>query len=110
MKSNDLIFIGFVVLFSLTFLYLDFYEIRKEFKNNTSIIINNSQECLPNQTISCKNSKNCSGFRICRDGKWSECIVNKICIPGKVYKCYIDECTPGNKTCNECGTGYSECK
>ncbi len=52
----------------------------------------------------------CMGYRVCESGEWSECKMNRICIPGEIKPCIENYCAKGYKTCNECGTGYSECQ
>lgn len=68
-----------------------------------------ADECALDSTINCTNSGGCSGYKMCRDGKWGECIVRKICSPGDRTGCFVNGCTTGHSTCNACGTAYENC-
>lgn len=67
--------------------------------------------CVAGQQKNCSTSSNCSGVSVCASGEWSACIVKKTCVPGSIKVCPIQGgCGYGRQTCNECGTGYAECK
>lgn len=69
------------------------------------------QECVDGQTISCVDEKNCPGKKTCVLGTWLNCYVERICTPKEKKICALgDGCNFGYKECNECGTGWSECK
>ncbi|MBI2079208.1 hypothetical protein HYT84_00460 [Candidatus Micrarchaeota archaeon] len=65
-------------------------------------------ECTGSESSSC-NIGSCSGKKTCINGKFSECSLEIICTPGSQASCVENACANGYKTCNECGTGYSEC-
>lgn len=67
-------------------------------------------ECVDNSVISCTTKEGCVGIKKCRNGVWSECIVVKKCLPGEKRACYINSCEMGYQICNECGTGFGECR
>lgn len=70
---------------------------------------NRFPECIFGQQIPCSNYMNCTGHRVCRGGKWSECIIWKLCTPGTKTGCFVDSCRMGYATCNSCGTAYENC-
>lgn len=65
-------------------------------------------ECTEGENITCTLG-NCTGYRVCELGEWSECRFERICVPGSLVPCTENYCAVGYKICNECGTGFSEC-
>lgn len=66
-------------------------------------------ECSAGDKAECTSSQGCPGTRMCREGKWSECMVKKICSPGEEQGCFIGTCATGKQVCNACGTAYENC-
>ncbi|MFH1520338.1 MAG: hypothetical protein ABID61_01705 [Candidatus Micrarchaeota archaeon] len=66
------------------------------------------QLCTTNQTKQCFISS-CNGTSTCFDGDWSSCYWEKVCTPGSRAMCIQKGCAYAVKTCNPCGTGYSQC-
>ncbi len=66
-------------------------------------------ECITGEKAECVNFQNCTGYRACREGKWSECIIKKMCTPGDTTGCFVDLCKTGYAVCNRCGTAYENC-
>jgi len=70
--------------------------------------IKSAQQCEEGSRISCVITS-CYGYKICRNGVLSECIIEKICNPNSKAICAENFCSTGYKICNECGTAYSDC-
>lgn len=109
-----LIILAIVTILTL-FLYLFFPEavIGENASGQQNAIVGlsvqNHQECFPGTRSQCINYMNCFGYKLCREGKWSECIVQKVCTPGTKTGCFLNYCSMGYATCNACGTGYENC-
>lgn len=104
-RDIDILFFVIILFFALVMFFLisvggPSEEIRRP------IVI---PECRDGDNTTCVLG-NCSGYRVCESGEWSECRFERICIPGSLEPCTEKYCPVGYKTCNECGTGYSECK
>ncbi|MEM4389068.1 MAG: hypothetical protein QXG98_00205 [Candidatus Micrarchaeia archaeon] len=63
------------------------------------------------ETLPCRLPNGCEGIRVCIGGAFTACSpTGRICEPGTKRGCTIsDKCGTGEQTCNECGTGWSEC-
>ncbi|RLG20188.1 hypothetical protein DRN67_00590 [Candidatus Micrarchaeota archaeon] len=73
-----------------------------------------SPVCTEGEQLACTLPSGCEGMKMCFNGQWTDCIVPFVCEPGSTRSCiYKPEganCgTHGMQTCNECGTGWSEC-
>jgi len=73
-------------------------------------------ECEEGITQECTTSSGCSGQQTCIGGTWGDCELSApACEPNAVETCtpIINETScnsfTGSKTCNDCGTGFSEC-
>ncbi|MEM4366549.1 MAG: hypothetical protein QW035_00235 [Candidatus Anstonellales archaeon] len=69
---------------------------------------NTQPECNEGEVKECLKG-DCVGSTYCYNGKWGPCIIPHVCKPGSTVGCYVKGCGAGYKTCNECGSGYSEC-
>ncbi len=68
------------------------------------------RECSANQSRPC-NVGACLGKQKCAGGVFSECVLpRRICVPGEKAGCSLDSCQFGYMACNQCGTGFGECK
>ncbi|MBI5158589.1 hypothetical protein HY992_00535 [Candidatus Micrarchaeota archaeon] len=83
----------------------------ESFSGTPSLLPQKKSECSAGMQKNCSTSSNCYGVSVCANGEWSACIVKKTCVPGSVKVCPLQGgCGYGQQTCNECGTGYSECE
>ena len=70
-------------------------------------------ECEENSKVSCILANGCEGKKVCFQGEWTHCIAPlEKCKPGTTRACTFtreETCGSGMQTCNQCGTGWSEC-
>lgn len=104
-------FILFIVFIAITVINNAQIEIpqKSDFSHEEKPIPKKNAECINGQKEKCTNSLDCTGYKICKEEKWSECIVIKICKPGDKTGCFINSCQMGYSTCNKCGTAYENC-
>ncbi len=65
-------------------------------------------ECAEGDKTGCSPG-GCKGYKICREGRWSECVTERVCAPGDKTGCFVNSCETGYAVCNACGTAYENC-